>query len=153
MSKIKINRAWAMPNKNTFNIKPIKNLIDRYDCNNLFTQKKDFISIDPFANKNKIAKHTNDIDKEYHTTYNLDALKFVKLFTTNSVDFVLYDPPYSPRQLSECYKKLGRSVTLQDTQSTFWSKLKKEVQYLKNKQLKWDFLLSLVVDNINHLKV
>jgi len=25
-----INRQWAMPNKNTFSIKPIKDLIERY---------------------------------------------------------------------------------------------------------------------------
>lgn len=27
---MKINRIWAMPNKNTFEIKPIKEMIDKY---------------------------------------------------------------------------------------------------------------------------
>lgn len=27
-------------------------------------------------------------------------------YTPNSIDTVLYDPPYSPRQVSECYKKI-----------------------------------------------
>jgi len=49
-----INRVWSMPNKNTFDIKPIFNLIDRYNKTNLFNFKDDFVSIDPFANKNKI---------------------------------------------------------------------------------------------------
>lgn len=43
---------------------------------------------------------------------------------------VLYDPPYSPRQLSECYKKFGRSVTMTDTQSSYWSRQKKMVAQL-----------------------
>ena len=34
------------------------------------------------------------------------ALEFLKKFEDKSVDIVLYDPPYSARQVSECYKKL-----------------------------------------------
>lgn len=30
MSEIKIERVWSMPNKNTFSIKPIHKLIERY---------------------------------------------------------------------------------------------------------------------------
>ncbi len=86
-----------MPNKNTFDIKPIRELIDKY------IKDKELI-IDPFANKNKIATITNDLDPQYNTDYNLDALDFLKLFNDISVDMVLYDPPYSPRQISECYK-------------------------------------------------
>jgi hypothetical protein len=44
------------------------------------------------------------------------------------VDFVLYDPPYSPRQVSECYKKFGKTVNMQTTQASFWSNLKKEIE-------------------------
>lgn len=29
---MKMDRIWAMPNKNTFDIKPIKELIERYIC-------------------------------------------------------------------------------------------------------------------------
>ena len=50
-----INKLWAMPNKNTFKIKAFNNIIDKYNNNNLFSYKKDFISIDPFANENKLA--------------------------------------------------------------------------------------------------
>lgn len=28
---MKISKTWAMPNKNTFNIKPIKEFIERYN--------------------------------------------------------------------------------------------------------------------------
>ena len=43
------------------------------------------------------------------------------------VDMVLYDPPYSPRQVSECYKKLGMTVNMQTTQASYWGNQKKEV--------------------------
>ena len=93
-NKIIIDRIWAMPNKNTFSIKPIRELI-------LEEVNLDLTWIDPFANINKIATITNDLNPEYNTDYNLDALDFLKLFTTSSIDGVLYDPPYSPRQVSE----------------------------------------------------
>ena len=68
-----------------------------------------------------------DLDKQYDTDYNLDALEFLKTFEDESIRGVLFDPPYTPRQLSECYKKLGRSVTFQDTDASYWSNLKKEL--------------------------
>lgn len=49
---IQFERIWAMPNKNTFDILPIKKLISEE------VNLKDFW-IDPFANKNKIATVTN----------------------------------------------------------------------------------------------
>ena len=41
-----IERKWAMPNKNTFSIKPIKELI--------LDELTDGVWIDPFANSNKL---------------------------------------------------------------------------------------------------
>lgn len=109
-----------MPNSKTFNIKPINKLIHKYLNNNQ-------ISIDPFANNSKIATITNDLDTQYNTTYHLDALDFLKQFEDNSIDLVLYDPPYSPRQVSECYKKLDRTVNMKTTQASYWSNHKKEI--------------------------
>lgn len=114
-----------MPNKHTFDIKPIKELIERYIV--------DGVVIDPFANKNKIASITNDLDPQYDTDYNLDALDFLKLFDDNSVDMVLYDPPYSPRQVSECYRALDMTVNMQTTQSSYWGNQKKEVSRIMKK--------------------
>lgn len=115
-----ISRAWAMPNKNTFAIEPIKHFI--------FDNINTGIIIDPFANSNKIANITNDLDEDYNTDYHLDALDFLNIFDENSVDCVLFDPPYSPRQVSECYKKLGKTVNMETTQSSFWSKMKDVIQ-------------------------
>ena len=113
-----INRVWAMPNKNTFDILPIKQLIHRYIHG---------ISIDPFANINRIATITNDIDPQYNTNHNLDALDFIGSFGSESIDTVLFDPPYSPRQVSEVYKRVGRTVDMKSTQSSFWGNIKKEI--------------------------
>ncbi len=123
---MEIHKKWAMPNKNTFTIKPIHELILKYNNENL-------ISIDPFANNNKLAKITNDIDAKYDCDFNMDALEFLKQFESNSIDLVLFDPPYSPRQLAECYKKLKKSVTFKTTQSSFWSNLKKEISRVTRK--------------------
>lgn len=43
------------------------------------------------------------------------------------MDGVLYDPPYSPRQVKECYDNIGRSITQNDTKSSYWTKHKKEI--------------------------
>lgn len=121
-----INRKWNMPNKNTFTIKPINELINKY-----IVDKE--VIIDGFANENKIANITNDLDDSFDTDFNLDALDFFKMFDTDSVDMVLYDPPYSPRQVSECYKKLDMTVNMQTTQASYWSNHKKEISRIVKK--------------------
>jgi hypothetical protein len=118
-----------MPNKKTFLIKPITNL--------LYEEINDGIWLDPFANEGtlKTLLHNNtdikiidnDLNNIYATDYHLDALDFFSLFDDNSIDGVVYDPPYSPRQVSECYKNVGKEVTMQTTQSSFWSKHKNEI--------------------------
>lgn len=107
-----------MPNSNTFDIKPINNLINKYAQG---------VIIDPFANKNKIASITNDINPEFDTDYHMDALDFLKMFSDNSIDMVLYDPPYSPRQVAECYHNVGKSVNMHTTQASYWGNQKKEI--------------------------
>lgn len=116
---IRIERIWSMPNKNTFEVKPIHDLIVEE-----MTKGK---WIDPFANRNKLATITNDLSEEFDTDYHLDALDFMKLFDDESVDGVLYDPPYSPRQVSECYNNVGFNVTWDTTQASFWGNHKREI--------------------------
>ena len=120
---MQIDRCWSMPNKNTFSIPPIRELIEETKAN----LPAGAVIIDPFANSGKLATVTNDLDEQYDTDYHLDALEFLKLFEDGSVDFVLYDPPYSPRQVSECYKALGHTVDMQTTQTSYWVKQKAEI--------------------------
>lgn len=123
---IRIERIWSMPNKNTFEIVPIKSLIlEEVDLTLLW--------IDPFANRNRIATITNDLNPEYDTEYHMDALDFLKMFEDESVDGVLYDPPYSPRQVSECYNDVGYNVTWDTTKASFWGNHKREISRIVKK--------------------
>ena len=88
---MEINRIWAMPDSNTFNIKPIRDIVQKYI-------QSGELWIDGFANTSKMANVTNDLNPNYDTDYHMDALDFFKMFEDNSVDGVLYDPPYSLAQ-------------------------------------------------------
>lgn len=124
---MEINRVWSMPNKNTFSIKCIAKLIEKYK------DSTDGIWIDPFANNNKLADITNDLNEEYDTDYHLDALDFLRTFEDNSISGILYDPPYSPRQVSESYKNVGMNVVSEMTRASFWSNHKKEISRILKK--------------------
>ena len=120
-TKPEMRRTWAMPSKDTFGIKPINELVVK-----LCSESK--CSVDPFAGTGKYAVWTNDLDERLHTDFHMDAVDFLgEINEDMGVDLVLFDPPYSPRQVSECYKKLGKTVNMQTTQSSYWTKLKKEI--------------------------
>jgi len=121
--KIEMNRAWAMPNKDTFGIKPIKELITKWIDSPLLSVA------DPFCNGKRFCGNviTNDLDESLDADYHMDALDFLRELPDESVNVMLFDPPYSPRQVSECYKSLGRTVNMQTTQSSYWANMKKEI--------------------------
>ena len=98
--KMKITRKWAMPNRRTFTIKPIKEIIERY--------KSKGLTLDPFP-----------------YPYKEDCLDYLKRYNSESADVVLFDPPYSPRQLKECYDNQG--MVLHDTKSSVWANWKDEI--------------------------
>lgn len=119
------SRAWAMPNHNTFSIPPIRKLIDRhYDA-------ADALWLDPFSRNSPFGEQpnmlTNDLDPDTTAKSHVEALVFLQAQTSGGADGVLFDPPYSPRQISECYKAVGRAVHMQDTQSSFYGDRKREV--------------------------
>lgn len=119
-----ITRKWAMPSHNTFSVKPIQDLISKHITEGVW--------LDPFSRNSPFAKQciTNDLNPEFQADYHFESLEFLKLFDSASVDGVLFDPPYSPRQISECYKSVGRDVHMKDTQSSFYGDRKKEVARL-----------------------
>jgi hypothetical protein len=94
-----INRVWAMPSKDTFTIKPIQELIKKYVPDGTGW-------IDPFAGKNSPAELTNDLNPNIPTKYHLQAEEFANMLT-GQYNGVLFDPPYSLRQIKECYKSIG----------------------------------------------
>ena len=56
----------------------------------------------------------------------MDALEFLKLFDNDSADGILYDPPYSPRQVRECYDNIDGNIKW-DGKVNFWSDTKNEI--------------------------
>ena len=108
-----------MPSRNTFSIKPVRELIDRYWMEG--------VSIDPFANTARLASVTNDLDPAYDTDCHMDATDFLQTFADGSVDIVLYDPPFSSRQVSECYRRLGHTVNWETTQNSYWRRHKEQI--------------------------
>jgi len=87
---MQINRIWAMPNKWTFTIKPIRELLNRYVIGTNW--------IDPFAGQNSPATFRNDINHDSHADHHLDALTYLKRESDNTFSGGLYDPPYSITQ-------------------------------------------------------
>ena len=103
------SRVWAMPNRYTFQIKPIREFIGRY---NRFSE----LSVDPFAGTSDLATYRNDIRES-----GIGAVEFLlglyEQHGSGWCDLLYLDPPYSPRQISECYKDIGKKCTQIDTQS------------------------------------
>ena len=103
-------RTWAMPNANTFDVKPIGDFVRRY---------LNGVSVDPFARDKRWATHTNDLNPSTAAQHHLDAVAFLELLHSQSIvaDCILLDPPYSPRQISECYAAAGLKAGMKDTQN------------------------------------
>jgi 23S rRNA G2445 N2-methylase RlmL len=47
----------------------------------------------------------------------MTAGEFLVHLKEQSAGVVLFDPPYSPRQITECYQQVGRKATSEDTQN------------------------------------
>jgi hypothetical protein len=105
-----------MPSADTFSVKPIGEFVARY----LALPGPRWKSIDPFARNSKMADWRNDLDPSTEAEYHLDAAEFCHSMANAGVQcfLALFDPPYSPRQISECYKGFGREVTTADTQNS-----------------------------------
>lgn len=119
---IKFSREWAMPNSNTFDVPCIEAFVRDYiPC--------DGIVVDPFARNTRIATYTNDLNPNTEAQYHMEALEFLAMLASQNVsaDVVIFDPPYSSRQVAECYSSIGRVTTQQDTQGRSWSMWKAAV--------------------------
>jgi hypothetical protein len=109
---IQFTRCFAMPNAETFSIRPIGEFVQRYLA-------ASNVSVDPFARNRDWATYTNDINPSTSAQHHEDAETFLMLMSRKgiSADMALFDPPYSPRKVSEHYKAAGLVVTGEDTQN------------------------------------
>jgi hypothetical protein len=111
---MKISRVWAMPNKWTFKITPIADLLAKY-----VGDGKGWI--DPFAGETSPAECTNDIDNP-KATFHEDALEF--LSRLSEAKGVLFDPPYSVEQ---CLRKYTPKFKGTAGRAEYWAKCKDEI--------------------------
>ena len=100
LDKIKFERFWSMPTHKTFKIKAFKNLIN-YELGKNY--------LDPFP-----------------YPYKEDAIIFLKKIKDLSVENLVFDPPYSQRQLKEMYDNNGLSFN-HPMNNSYWSNCKKEI--------------------------
>jgi hypothetical protein len=98
--EIKFERHWCMPSHKTFTIKPFKDLIAAELGSNY---------IDPFP-----------------YPFKQDAIDYLKTIPENSVNHLVFDPPYSQRQLKEKYHSNGISFE-HPMNASYWSKCKAEI--------------------------
>jgi len=113
-----INRVWAMPNKWTFRILPIKKLLDRY-----VGDGKGWI--DPFAGESSPAEITNDICPNRKATSHIDALEFLISFSDNFSKGIFFDPPYSITQAKQCYDSFGcKELDIKVSSMKYWAEIK-----------------------------
>lgn len=109
---IRFSRCFAMPNAETFSVKPIGEFVQAYlACSET--------SVDPFARNRAWATYTNDINPATSAQSHEDAEYFLTDLAERgvTVDLALFDPPYSPRQVSEHYRAAGRAVGTEETQN------------------------------------
>lgn len=107
---IKFERQFCMPNANTFSLPPVARLLDRWLTDGI-------VIVDPFARNAKRGTITNDLNPDTSAQYHLPADEFCSSINGGIADVVLFDPPYSPRQILECYQRIGRPCGTQDTQN------------------------------------
>lgn len=107
-----------MPNLETFSVDVIREFVLRY-------LRPKAVAIDPFARNCDFAHpYTNDLNPDTAPMHHMEAIAFLKMLEHDRVspDITLFDPPYSPRQIQECYNGIGRVVTQRDTQkSAAWA--------------------------------
>ena len=107
----RITRVWAMPSADTFTIPPIREFVLRYAGAGVI--------VDPFARNSRLGTWRNDLNPQTDAEHHMDAVAFLRMLGERGVmaDAVLFDPPYSPRQIAECYAAAGLTPTMADTQS------------------------------------
>ena len=103
------SREFAMPNSETFSLAPVSRLLDRWI-------NPGEIVVDPFSRNSKRATITNDLNPNTSADFHMLAEEFVETVKV-AADAVLFDPPYSPRQIAEVYQQIGRHCGKEDTQN------------------------------------
>jgi len=111
-----------MPNRWTFQIPPIADLVARY-----VGDGKGWV--DPFAGMTSPAEITNDLNPETKAGFHLDALDFLKQLKGQYAG-VLFDPPFSYAQMRECYEAIGAGGITSRHATNFYGDLRNAIMPL-----------------------
>jgi len=96
---MRIDRTWGKYHFDTYDIRPIRNLIRQ--------EMTDGLWLDPFGTPHSPTLVSNEFDADRSDGHNWDAVTFLKLFDDASVDGVLYNPPYDPILIKVYYAGHG----------------------------------------------
>lgn len=101
-----------MPSADTFSVAPIAAFVGRF-----LAESK--CSVDPFARNSRLATFRNDLNPDTLAESHIDAGDFLANLAADGIraDLVILDAPYSPRQISECYRASGKICGMADTQN------------------------------------
>jgi len=106
-----------------FENKHIRKIIDLYIYKANQASKSNFLGVDPFARESFTnylqSCITNDLDDKFETNYNLEFKDFAKKMVEleHRFNIVFFDPPYSLRQLKDCYDGIGKNLDLWQSQN------------------------------------
>jgi N6-adenosine-specific RNA methylase IME4 len=99
-------RMWAQPSIETTSLPPVRDLLAK-----LIESHHEVL--DPFARNAKWGNAvTNDLNPETSAEYHMDALAFLRMLRAEgrTYDRVIFDPPFSARQVDELYQGYGHNV-------------------------------------------
>jgi len=80
---------------------------------------------DPFAANSRFAEWRNDLNPKSHAKYHMEAEEFIRTVLPDDLNGIIFDPPYSKRQISECYAGIGLKATQEDTSELFYNRVKR----------------------------
>ncbi len=111
-----------MPCSDTFDVPSIGHFVKRYLLNSK-------VSVDPYARNKRWATYTNDLNPNTAAESHMDAEDFMAGLVSCGItaDLIIIDPPYSPRQIKECYDAIGRVPTMEETQNARAQKHRKRI--------------------------
>jgi len=119
---MKIQRIWAMPSRWTFEVKPIKELLERYEVGIGW--------IDPFCGRFSPAEFKNDLNpSNENAEFHLEAYDFLMLKQW-PIQGALFDPPYSLVQVSKSYAEIGLKFKGKENPTGGFPKVRKRLSQL-----------------------
>ena len=109
-----------MPTKDTFKCPPIKGFVDYY-------LRQSVVSIDPFSRNFGGCTYTNDLNPKTKAQYHMKAHSFLEMIKNEKIvaDLFIFDPPYTTRQVKECYSGVGIDLSYEDSLNGSWALEKK----------------------------